>query len=208
MYKLAYFKEKDEAVVLDFMQQHPFALLCGCDNQLLPVATQLPLLLEKRGETIFLTGHIMKNTDHHLAFEQNNQVLVVFTGPHTYVSASWYDNPQQASTWNYMSVQAKGILRFLGFEELLRVLKQTTSHFEIDPHSPAQYEQLPEDYVHRLANAIVAFEIEVKELENVFKLSQNMNPKSYHQIINKLKEQKGDSERIAEEMQKRLSKIF
>ena len=208
MYSLPYFKEKDTAVVLQFMREHPFVFLCGADEHHKPVATQVPVFIDEKAGKLFLTGHIMKNTDHHKAFLQNKYVLAVFSGAHTYVSASWYTDPKQASTWNYMSVHAKGELRFLGFEELLDVLKRTTNHFENNPYSAANFEQLPEEYVHRLAKAIVAFEIEVTEMDNVFKLSQNHNEKNYHHIMDKLKEQKGDGEVIAEEMNKRSTKLF
>lgn len=208
MYSLPYFKEKDKEVLLEFMKQHPFVFLCGCNENNKPVATQVPVFVDERDGNLFLTGHIMRNTDHHKAFEQNKNVLVVFTGPHTYVSASWYSDPKQASTWNYMSVHAKGVLQFLGFDELLDVLKRTTNHFENNPHSPANFEELSEEYIHHLAKAIIAFEIEVMEMDNVFKLSQNRDEESYHHIMHKLNEQKGDGEVIADEMKKRMNSLF
>jgi transcriptional regulator len=208
MYSLPYFKEKEKEVVLQFIKENPFAFLTGCDENNKPVATQVPVFIDERDGKLFLTGHIMKNTDHHLAFEHNKNVLAVFTGAHTYVSAGWYSNPQQASTWNYMSVHARGVLRFLGIDELMEVLKRTTNHFENNPHSKANFEQLPEEYVNRLAKAIVAFEIEVMEMDNVFKLSQNHSKENYQHIIEKLAEQKGDGEIIAEEMKKRTEKLF
>lgn len=98
MYSLPYFTEKDSAKVLAFMQANPFALITGLGEQY-PVATQIPLEIVVADDgKIVLSGHLMKNTDHHKAFVNNNQVLVIFTGPHCYVSASWYNNPQSAST--------------------------------------------------------------------------------------------------------------
>src|ERR1700755_3197637 len=108
MYSLPYFKENDEKEVLRFMHDHPFVTLCGSDASGKPVATQVPVLLKERDGFLFLEAHIMKNTDHHKAFVQNPQALALFTGAHTYVSASWYSNPNQASTWNYVSVHATG----------------------------------------------------------------------------------------------------
>ena len=124
MYNLPYFKEKDQQVVLDFIHQHPFAFIAGCDAESKPVATQIPVFIEERNGKLFMTGHMMRNTDHHKAFEKNANVLCVFTGHHTYVSASWYSNPHQASTWNYMSVHVKGQLRFLDEQGLIEVLKK------------------------------------------------------------------------------------
>ncbi|OIQ97945.1 protease synthase and sporulation protein PAI 2 [mine drainage metagenome] len=208
MYNLSYFKENNADVVIDFMKQHSFAMLIGVDENNKPVATQVPLLLKQRDGDIILQGHIMKQTDHHKAFEKNKNALVVFSGAHTYVSASLYTNQQQASTWNYMSVHAKGELFFLDDEQLLNMLNELTSHYENNEASPALYKHLPEDYVRRLSKAIIAFEIKVDSLENVFKLSQNRDEKSFDNIVNNL--QSGDAEQkaVAEEMQKRKDEIF
>lgn len=207
MYNIPYFKETDQHVVVDFMRQHPFAMLIGCtDNR--PVATQVPLLLEEKNDKILLAGHIMKDTDHHKAFLKNNNALCVFTGAHTYVSASWYTQPQRASTWNYMSVHARGRIRFLDEAALQQILEKTTALFENNPSSPALFHHLPKAYVNDLLNAIVAFEIEVEELNNVFKLSQNRDKETYENIIRKLNEGRDDQRVIAEEMQKRKEELF
>lgn len=208
MYNLPYFKEKDQQVVLDFIHQHPFAFLAGCSEDGKPVATQVPVFIDELEGKLFLSGHIMKNTDHHKAFLINPNVLAVFSGPHTYVSASWYEKKEQASTWNYMSVHAKGQLKFLDEQALLDVLKRTTNHFENNPYSGANFEDLPVEYVQRLAKAIIAFEVEVQEIDNVFKLSQNHNEKTYHSIMEKLDAQDADGKRIADEMRQRASQLF
>jgi len=208
MYHLPYFKEKDPGQVIAFMHQHPFVMLTGADANGKPVATQVPLMITaKEGQMIF-RGHIMRQTDHHKAFAQNPQVLAIFTGPHTYVSASWYQDPQQGSTWNYISVQAQGRLRFMEEAELREVLRNTTTHFENDPHSPAAYEKLPEEYIQRLIKAIVGIEITVTAIDNVFKLSQNRDEASYHHIMDKLKEGDADAQKIAGEMGTRTSQLF
>jgi transcriptional regulator len=208
MYNLPYFKEKDQAVVLQFMRTHPFVFLTGCDAQSKPVATQVPVFIDERDGKLYLSGHMMKKTDHHLAFVQNPNALAVFTGPHTYVSASLYSDPQQASTWNYMSVHARGIITFSGEQELLNILKRTTSHFENNPDSPSLFEKLPSEYIEKLIHAIIAFEMEVTWIDNVFKLSQNRDEESYHSIINKLQQSDDDSRQIAAEMEKRTSQLF
>lgn len=208
MYNLPHFKEQDAEVVLRFVKEHPFAFLCGVDEQHRPVATQVPVFIDEKEGRLFLSGHIMKNTDHHKAFSHNPAVLAVFTGAHAYVSASWYENKQQASTWNYMSVQAKGMLRFLDGQALLQVLKRTTDHFENNPHSPAGFDRLPGDYVQRLAKAIIAFEVEVTEIDPVFKLSQNRDEKSYDNIVGELERRDADAKAIGEIMKKRKAQVF
>lgn len=208
MYNLPYFKEQDSATILKFIKENPFAFLCGCDAANKPVATQVPVFIDEKEGKLFLSGHIMRNTDHHKAFLQNSNVLAVFTGAHTYVSASWYSNKQQASTWNYMSVHAKGTLTFLDEQALLDVLKRTTNHFENNPLSGSNFEDLQEEYVQRLVTAIIAFEVEVYQIDNVFKLSQNRDEKSYHNIIGKLEDQGADAIEIAGEMKRRSSQLF
>lgn len=192
MYSLPYFKAENEKEVIDFMHQHPFITLTGVDSNSQPVATHIPVLIEERQGKLFLLGHIMKQTDHHKAYTQNTNVLAIFTGPHTYVSASWYKDQKQASTWNYLAVHAKGKLLFLNEDKLLDILKRITAHFENNPSSPSLFEHLAPEYINRLAKAIIAFEIEVTEIAHVFKMSQNRDKESYQNIVENL--QKGDCE--------------
>ncbi|MFN8264479.1 MAG: FMN-binding negative transcriptional regulator [Chitinophagaceae bacterium] len=206
MYHLPHFKTKDQQEVVEFMKAHPFAMLIGVADDGVPVATQVPVLLDEKKGKLFLTGHIQRKSDHHKALEQNSQVLIVFTGAHSYVSASWYTNPQVASTWNYMSVHAKGVLRFLNDEELRLLLDRTTSYFENNPHSPALMKHIPEDYIQSNMKAIVAFEVEVHQLDHVFKLSQNRDAESYDRIVQELKQQGGEAATVAQVMQERKHK--
>ncbi len=209
MYDLPYFKENDKETVLEFMRQHPFIFLSGVDEANKPVATQVPVFLDEREGTLFLTGHIMRNTDHHKAFLHNPNVLAVFTGPHTYVSATWYDDPHQASTWNYMSVHAKGVLRFGGADDLVAILRRLTLHYENNNSaSTTIFDNLPSEYTGKLMKAIIAFEVEIVAIDNVFKLSQNRNEPSFQNIIGKLEEQGDDAKLIAAEMRKRQQQLF
>lgn len=209
MYNLPYFKEEDPEVVLEFMRNHPFVFLSGVSEENKPVATQIPVFIDERDGKLFLTGHIMKNTDHHRAFEKNPNVLAVFTGPHTYVSATWYDDPHQASTWNYISVHAKGVIRFGDYDDLVAILKRLTLHYENNnTASTTIFDNLSSEYTEKLMKAIIAFEVEISSIDNVFKLSQNRDKKSFHNIMGKLKEQGLDGEFIAEEMKKRQQQLF
>lgn len=209
MYDLPYYKEEDEQVVKEFVGKYPFAFLAGCDANNNPVATQVPVFIEESKGRKILRGHIMRNTNHHKAFLHNENVLVVFTGKHTYVSATWYSNPYLASTWNYMSVHVKGTIRFLDEDGLEDVLRKTTLHFEnYNERSSTVFDNLPVEFKQRVMNAIVAFEIEIKEMENVFKLSQDRDEKSYHNIITKLRDQGEDGQVIAAEMEKRAEQLF
>ena len=207
MYDLPYHKEPDEQAVRRFIREHPFACLVGCDADGRPVATQVPVLFEEIEGRNVLSGHFMKNTDHHKAFLDNDQALVIFSGSQAYVSGTWYDDPNSVSTWNYMSVHARGLIRFLDDAGLEEVLRKTSLHFEgDDENSPTAFDNLPAEFTRKAIKLIVAFEIEVTQLDTVFKLSQDRDRASYFNIIEKLKEQ-GEHERaIAAEMEKRAEK--
>jgi len=171
MYKLPYFQEQDSDKVLAFMKANSFAVIAAAGTEY-PVMTQVPLEVAALDGKIILTGHMMRNTDHHKALLQNPAVTVLFTGPHCYVSASWYNNVQTASTWNYISVHAKGQLQFTDEAGTHAALAAVTNQYE-GPDSPASFQNIPLPYIEKLIPAIVGFTIEVESLANVFKLSQN-----------------------------------
>jgi transcriptional regulator len=209
MYNLPYYKEEDPALVLQFMREHPFVFLSGVDSKNGPVVTQVPVFIDEKDGKYYLTGHIMRNTDHHKAFEHNNNVLAVFTSPHTYVSATWYTNPSVGSTWNYMSVHAKGTIRFGDTDELVFILKRLSLHYENNnAASSTVFDNLPSEYTERMMKAIVPFEIAITDLQHVFKLSQDRDEKSYDNIIEQLKQKDGSAKIIAAVMEKRKSKVF
>ena len=205
MYRFPYYTEEDLAKVIAFMKKNSFAMITGFGEQY-PVATHIPLEVEVQEDgRIFLSGHMMKKTDHHLAFEKNNNVLVIFNGSHAHISASWYTNPVMGSTWNYMVVHANGLLKFKDEQGTYNAVKDITNKYE-GPESAAAFDKLPKEYVDHMVKAIVGFTIEVEKLDNVFKLSQNRDEESQKNIIEQLRK-RGDanSEMIAEEMDRRLN---
>jgi transcriptional regulator len=209
MYNFSYFKEKDRQTILEFLAAYPFAFLTGSAADGRQVATQIPMLFEERNGDLYLQGHIMRNTDHHKTFNENPSVLAVFTGPNTYVSASWYSNPQIGSTWNYMSVHISGKIEYMSPDELVAFMRKFTLKFENgNTASQTIYDNLPDEFLHKMMPAIVGFEIKADKIDNVFKLSQNRDEKSYLNIISKLEAAGGSSALIAAEMKKRQSALF
>jgi len=200
MYKLPYFTADNQEEILEFMHQNTFVTLVGFDGEF-PVATQVPVKTVIDGEGIKLIGHIMTKTDHCKAFEQNPNVLAIFTGAHAYISASVYENPQSASTWNYKTVQAKGIIRLLNSEETYQVIKDLTDKYENPESSPAAFNKMDERYIQKHLKAITGFEISVSNIDHVFKLSQNHSAVNKESIIKNL-EQSDDvlAKEVAKEM--------
>lgn len=210
MYNYPHYKEQDKQKVIEFMRNHSFVSLIGCDIDGRIEATQIPVLIEEKEGKIFLEGHLARKSDHHKAFEEKPDVLALFTGPHTYVSGSWYaGNPHQASTWNYISVHARGKIKFLDENNLTELLRKLSLHYENNnPASTTVYDNLPVEYLEKLKKAIVAFEVEITEMDNVLKLSQNRDEKSYDNIIAELKKQEGDAKLIGQLMEKRKAEVF
>lgn len=200
MYKLSYFTEEEDEKVLEFIKKNPFAVITGKGDKY-PVATHIPLdiniqpdtansKVKSQNYTLTFTGHMMKNTDHHKAFEKDSNVLVIFTGPHCFVSANWYPGEVSASTWNYVTVHAKGKIKFTDEKATVEIVKAITDKYE-GTVSRVAFNKLPEEYVNRLVKAIVGFTIEVESIENVFKLSQNHPEEIRDNIIEQL-EKRGD----------------
>ena len=203
MYNISYFTEPDRELIIAFMKEYSFAMVTGIGENY-PVATQLPLEIEEKDGRVFLKGHLMRKTDHHLAFEKNNNVLVLFTGPHCYVSAGWYNNPNTASTWNYMTVHARGKIIFTDEKGTYEAVKSVTNEYE-GTETKAAFNNMPQEYIKPLLKAIVGFCIEVETIENVFKLSQNKTREEKENIIKHLiNRNEKDDMMIAKEIEKRL----
>ena len=144
------------------------------------------------------------NTNHYKAFLRNQKVLILFNGPHCYVSAGWYVKKDVASTWNYIDVHAKGKIKFTNEEQTKKIIENITDKYELT-ESEAAFKKLPKEYVDRLVQAIIGFTIEISTIENVFKLSQNHDSKTRESIIEKLMARNdADSHAIAMEMKKRF----
>ena len=184
MYKFPYYIEADTEKVIEFMKKNSFAIVTGLGEHY-PAATHLPLEVEVAEDgKILLSGHMMKKTDHHIAFKKNENVLVIFNGPHAHVSASWYTNPVMGSTWNYMTVHAKGKIKFKDEQGTYEAVKAITNKYE-GPESAASFDKLPHEYIDSMVKAIEGFTIEVESFENTFKLSQNRDKASQKNIEKK-----------------------
>lgn len=204
MYNIPYFKANNHAEVLSFMKAHHFIVLCGIGLDEKPIATHLPVIIIEREGRIFLQAHSMRKQEHTIAFESNQHVLAIFHGAHSYVSATLYEPNNTASTWNYSAVHASGILRLLDDDGLYNLLKTLTNHFEGSPHTAASFDNLSEEYVRTHMKAVVAFEIEVTNLQHVFKLSQNKTEQEKDTIIQHLTKGSRDEQAVAASMKKQF----
>lgn len=206
MYLTNHFSTAEQADILAFMHSNAFCTICGTGVDGFPVATHVPVMIDLRDNQLFLQAHIMRKQAHTNAFEQNNQVLAIFHGPHAYISAQHYEPQNTASTWNYSAVHASGIIRFLGDSELYSMLKSLTAKYEQDAESPSLMHHMSEDYIQSNMKAIVAFEIKVTQLQHIFKWSQNKPSHIQENIIQSLAKGTPEEQLAAEEMKMRLNK--
>ena len=191
MYDIPHFKAQHQQEVIDFMMEHPFVTICGVDDNGFPVATHIPVLIKVENDLIAISGHMMRKQDHTIAFEKNNNVLVIFSAPSAFVSANWYTTKNMGSTWNYQTVHASGKMEIKDEAHLRQLLTDLTLHFEKDINAPTQVKNLSEEYMQQNMKAIYSFEIVVQDLQHVFKLSQNRDEASQATIQAELN--KGDA---------------
>jgi len=210
MYDYPHYKENDVHKVIAFMKKNPFAMIIGSRKNGRLEATQIPLLVEEKEGKIFLQGHMARKSDHHQALMENPDALIIFTGAHTYVSATWYTtNPKMGSTWNYIAIHARGKVKWMSESGLKEMMQRLSLHFEKgDQSSSTVYNNLPDEYTSKMIKAIDGFCVEVTELDNVHKLSQNRDEISYDNIVTELNKQTGDAKEIAELMKAGRNKVF
>lgn len=202
MYKLPKYITADLEEVYEFMQAHPFITLTTNGKDGFPVATHVPVLFEKKEDKIFLYCHVMRDTEHAAALMENKKALCIFSGAHSYVSASWYEKKNVGSTWNYKAVHAAGILRILNKQELFSQLKSLTEKYETGRSGESLIENMEEAYVEKMMYAIVGFEIELVSIPHVFKLSQEKSAKDIDNIQKHLNEIGNDAAVVANDMEK------
>lgn len=169
MYTPKFNQVSDRAVLLEAMRAHSFAILFGPAGELR--ATHLPLLVEDEGEHGTLLGHFARaNT--HWADLSGREALVVFSGPHSYVSPSLYTEPLSVPTWNYIAIHAYGTLSTIDDDRG----KTTLVEELIAWHEPAYLERwraMPDGYRRTMLTGIMGFRIPISRIEGKFKISQN-----------------------------------
>lgn len=184
MYIPRHFHEEDTERLLALMRQHAFATLVTVGEDGAPFATHLPFLVERDAAgTVRLFAHLARPNPQWKSFADGREVLVLFQGPHGYVSPTWYTTAPQVPTWNYAAVHAYGRPVILESPDaVLRVLRDTAALYEAGNPEPWRPEAV-EDYVRRLMAGIVAFEVQVSRLEGKFKLSQNKGEPDRRAVI-------------------------
>jgi transcriptional regulator len=167
------FTETRPEILFAHIERHAFGMLVSHGAGGL-VASRIPFLAERRGEGLFLQGHLARPNPQVADLAGGGEVLAVFTGPHAYVSPTWYAAGPAVPTWNYADVHAYGTVRAVADEAWLRTfLDRLSARYEAPNPQPWRMADQPEAYLAGMVRGIVGFEIAVTRLEGKFKLSQN-----------------------------------
>jgi transcriptional regulator len=190
MYIPTAFEEKDRGRLHDFIEAHSFGLLVSTHGGE-PFATHLPFLLERAaGPHGTLVGHMARANPHWRDLD-GQPVLAVFSGPHAYVSPTWYESENVVPTWNYVAVHAYGTCHLVDDAEALAgILAGTVATYERSMPNPWTLDA-GTDFFRKHVRAVVGFRIEVNRLEGKWKLNQN-HPEERRQKVARALEKSAD----------------
>ncbi|AVK84919.1 protease [Lysinibacillus sp. B2A1] len=199
-----YYKVTDVEEIKKFIRLNAFATIVSIKKGR-PIATHLPLLLSKQGDDYYLTGHLAYGNPQWRTFQETDEVLVMFQGPHAYISSSWYEQ-ENVPTWNYQSVHVYGKAETFEGKELEKDLSNLLEKYEKHREHPVLWETLSPQLLEQELKGIVGVKIKVQDIQAAYKLSQNRNKEDYSNIIHQLYEENDSNAcAIAEEM-KRLER--
>lgn len=183
MYSPPYNQAEDRTEVLEFMRVNGFALLVTGTGGTLH-GSHLPVRVSERDGQLHLEMHMARNNAQWKEFF-DDEVMVVFSGPHAYVSPRWYEERERVPTWNYAAVHAYGIASVVQ-EAKSKHAAQRRLVAAYDPQWLPEFDALRPEYVERMLEGIVNFEIRVTRIETRWKLSQNRSRREMELIAAQL----------------------
>ena len=199
MYIPKTFKVTDIKEVVEFIKQNSFGTIVTIENGR-PISTHIPLKLRKIEENYYITGHIAYGNSQWKTIEDNEDILLMFQGPHAYVSSSWYAK-ENVPTWNYQAVHLYGKGYILDKDELVNELAIMINTYEKGRENPVSYEKLSNELLEKQIKGIVGFKVMIKEIQACYKLSQNRSDIEYNNVVEKLRDEgTTNSYLVAEQM--------
>lgn len=196
------YKNENISEVKDFLVGNSFGILVtqSIDR---PIGTHIPMELDKdeNGNDILL-GHISKANPQWNSFRDDQEVLAIFSGPHSYISSSWYEE-ENVPTWNYIAVHVYGSIKLITGDVLVDSLRKLVDKYEVDSEDPVSVDKMSPKTMQQI-NGIIGFSINITEIQVAYKLSQNRNDSDYHNIIDKLENSQNPLKKeVAKEMKKK-----
>ncbi|WP_397538181.1 FMN-binding negative transcriptional regulator [Rummeliibacillus pycnus] len=177
-----HFEIKNKDIIYDFIERFSFATVFS-QNKGEPYATHLPLILNKDENSLY--GHFARANGQWKDVE-DKQVLVVFQGPHCYISPSWYETTKAVPTWNYVAIHLYGMMEILEDDKVIfDSLNNLVNKYE-SPDSPYNLGTVEPSFIEGMSKGIVAFKIKITKIEAKAKLSQNHPVERQKLIIEQL----------------------
>jgi len=200
MYIPQHYKNEDLDEIKEFLVNNSFGILINTvDNK--PWATHIPLELDKTNDgKDVLVGHIAKANPQWKHFSEDQEVLCIFNGPHSYISSSWYKE-EEVPTWNYIAVHVYGRLKILSEEATMASMYKLVEKYEQGSKDPISLKNMSPKTL-RQVKGVVGFQIEISDIQAAYKLSQTRT-EDHPKIISELQERDAGSKSIASEMKNR-----
>jgi transcriptional regulator len=182
MYLPSAFAVNDLAVLHDFMEQYSFATLVTQHSGEL-IASHIPFVLDRDVKPYgCLHGHLAVRNPQLAHLASGSEALVIFQGPHAYISPSWYAAPENVPTWNYTAVHACGVPKMADRAALVVLLKDLVRQNERSFEEPWDFDS-EASWIQKMLPEIAGFEIPIERLQGKFKLNQNRSPADRARVI-------------------------
>ena len=185
-----HYKNENIEEVKDFLSKNSFGILISqADGRI--SGTHIPMELDKdeHGEDV-LVGHIARANPQSENLKNDEEILAIFNGPHSYISSSWYQK-EDVPTWNYIAVHVYGKIKIIEGEELLESLRKLVDKYEKNSKNPVSVDEMSSRTLKQI-NGIVGFSIKISEIQAAYKLSQTKKTLDHDNITSEL-EKNGDS---------------
>lgn len=201
MYQPPHFSNQEWAAISELISENSFATVLSFPENEKPYVNHLPIILSpSEGDDKVLIGHMAKRNPQWKHFVSQPEAMMIFHGPHTYITPQWYKSGRDVPTWNYAVVHLHGKIELLeGFDQQLEILKALTEKYEgsVDDDS-----LLPEDLQDKsaLESAIISFKFFPKKIEAKFKLSQNRPVEDREGVIEGLQTRTDDNSKAIRQL--------
>lgn len=200
MFQPKKYQKKDPQYIYNFIKTHPFATFVLNGRELL--ATHIPILIKGEPEDFTLYGHIAESNEQYPFLRDGLEALLIFHGPHAYVSSSWYQE-KNISTWDYSAVHVNVKIRIQSREELTKSLENLVGHFERDQNEPLYYNEYPSEMVEEHLPLITGFWCDPINVKAIAKLHQGFKKEDIDSVTYHL-EKRGEPQ--SSELSKEIKK--
>jgi transcriptional regulator len=172
MHPASLFHTHDTQTLINRLRANPFAIVTA-NGDTSPVIAHAPVLISDDGRE--MRFHLSRNNALVSLLNDGMGAKVVATGDHAYISPDWYGLDDQVPTWNYLSVEAEGLITVLNSVETIQLLDDLSAAFEagLSPKPPWTRDKMGEGVFDKMVRGIVGYSLAVRSLIGVTKLSQN-----------------------------------